>query len=648
MPLPPETTKVAIAELAAQLHKSRTNSLTIPVPEGKTVDVTDGFSGVVEGGQVRFASLEDINVIVAAHTLVELRAAGPLTAESLFNAAYKLWRCEIGHSDMAAGRMLASVSEVDVLLMAVERISKGAQVFDVLHLVQAFLLHADTVSLDSLVALSDAQYEKTKRDMAAGMLFGAVENWLSSRVEIAKKLTGQLLTGSLKTRENLLSAAWMGWFKSDSTAAAEEILRAAGRANDVQVIALAIWLAGRMCGADTIRDDLKKKLENLINQRLSGEDGQERKAAVQASVGLLHLTDEFDTNLSALAVPQNQEVLSSIACELGLHHKELLEQGRYFHWLDRCVSLGPDYEGAIGSMEYSLSLLIVPEGIYLHEALNFLKAWVVKQPSKGPNDRKFSETFSQCTLQILNHPTLLSGWLTDWLSGDDIKLPSSVAGVLFSISTRGSSGLRFSTEILDGMSQEELVFLARRFLGYIHDANQLLSLALSLLDMKDPETRAFPLMRSLLIEEIGYDFPGSTIDALKDASQKTNSDSVRQLLDSICLAIETGMDQLEKLPRLKELAPPSALRRQFSLARGRQMSDAAKEAGKKSIFQQIATTTYIKAAHTTFQYQRDSYTEPMQMKSISHSYQLPRRENLDPVGNAIRGFGLRNAKRGSK
>jgi hypothetical protein len=597
-------------------------------------------------GQVQFRSAEELNTIVASHVLVELRANGPLTTESLFDAAYQLWRCEIGHPDMAAGRLLASVTEDDVLEMAVQRISNGAQVFDVLHLVQAFLLHANTLSLDSLIALSDAQYEKTKRDMAAGMLFGAIERWFSSHRDFAEILTRRLLVEPLQMRENLLGAAWMGWFNSDATPAVQEVLHIAGQTKHVQAVPLAIRLAGRMLHAAEPSAEFKGKLEELINDQLLESSELEHQAAIQAAVGLIHRTSRFDVYLKRLADAADQLALAHIAVALGAQQQALIEQGRYFFWLDMCAALSSEYSDAIGAMEYSLSLLLVPEGTYQRQALGFLKAWVEKQPSNGPSNRQFAETFSQCSLQILNHQELLSGWLTDWLSGDGDKLPSAVAGVLFGLSTRGGSNLSFSAELLDRMTAAQLVFLARRLLGYIHDADHLLSLALSLLGTKDAEKRVFPFMPSFLVEEIGYDFPGSTIDALKDASRKTADDSVRQLLNAGCLSIETSMDQLEKLPRLKELAPPDGLRRQFLLARGRQMSDASKEANKKSIIQQIATTIYIKAGQTTFQYQRDAYTEPMQMNTISHSYQLPRRENLDPVGNAIRGYQMRNAKRG--
>ncbi|MES2951412.1 MAG: hypothetical protein V4858_23005 [Pseudomonadota bacterium] len=650
MPPVDETQLISVAELALMLHQGGTGGLSIPIPNGKEVD----FGGAaehpasVEDAHLRFKCLEDINAIVASDILAKLRAEGSVEADSLFKAAYSLWRHEIGHSDMASGRLLANATEVDVLQLAADRISKGAQVFDVLHLVQAFLLSAKALDTESLILLNDAQYERTRGDMAVGMLFSSIEIWMSSHAEKAALLTNSLLSDELKSRENLLGAVWMGWFKSNSNAAATKLLDVTAPESDVQVAALSLRVAARMLHSQTLDAEYGTKLRNLISANLLSPDSTKRMAAVGAATQLIHLTTEFDEHLSALAIASNQDVLAHLAVALGRYSQELLDGERYFYWLNRCRTLEPTYKGAIDFLQYPLASLITPNSAHCNAALDFLRTWVLAQPHNGPNNRQFTEIFSQCTSQILSDPDLFADWLTSWLLGEDTKLPSSAAGVLSTVSGRRSASLKFSKSILDGLNQAELMFLTRRLLGYVHDADQLLSLALSLLLINDSENRVWPFMRSLLVDEIGYDYPTSTIEAVEKVAEKATSGRDQQVLNSICLEIERQMKELEKLPRLNELKPPSTLQMQFSLARRRQMNEATKEAEKGSIIQQLVSKTYIKAGHTSFQYQRDAYTEPMQMKSFSHMIQLPRREILDPVGNAIRMYILRNAKRDEK
>lgn len=72
------------------------------------------------------------------------------------------------------------------------------------------------------------------------------------------------------------------------------------------------------------------------------------------------------------------------------------------------------------------------------------------------------------------------------------------------------------------------------------------------------------------------------------------------------------------------------------------------DAQSKSILRQLATTVHLKGGDRSFQYLPEvlKYTEPMQLKSLSVSFEMPRREALDPVGNAFRMHINRSAKRG--
>lgn len=343
MPPVDETQLIPVAELALILHKSGTGGLSIPIPAGKDVDFGDAakYPTSVEDENLRFERSEDVKAIVAAHILAKLRAEGSIEADSLFKAAYSLWRHEIGHSDMASGRLLANATEVDVLQLATDRISKGAQVFDVLHLVQAFLLSTSALDTESLILLNDAQYERTKGDMAVGILFNSIESWMSSHAATAERLTNSLLSDELKSRENLLGAVWMGWFKSNSIAAATRLLAVAESEHDVQAVSLSIRLAARMLHSHTLDAEYETKLKNLINASLLSTDSTKRLAAVSAATDLIHLTTEFDEHLSALATATNQDVLANIAVALGRHHEELLDGERYFFWLNKCCTLEP-------------------------------------------------------------------------------------------------------------------------------------------------------------------------------------------------------------------------------------------------------------------------------------------------------------------
>ena len=97
-----------IGELARALHERGGASLDIDLPANATIDL-EGQPGVqIDGTKVCFASLADLNRIVAAEVQHALGADGMADAERLFGAAMALQCHEIGHPDQASGRLLAA------------------------------------------------------------------------------------------------------------------------------------------------------------------------------------------------------------------------------------------------------------------------------------------------------------------------------------------------------------------------------------------------------------------------------------------------------------------------------------------------------------------------------------------------------------
>ena len=122
------------------------------------------------------------------------------------------------------------------------------------------------------------------------------------------------------------------------------------------------------------------------------------------------------------------------------------------------------------------------------------------------------------------------------------------------------------------------------------------------------------MMRWLLGDEIGYDYPGTTIRRLQVAEQAADP-AAAALLAEIRERIEADMAQLDALPRLKELAPPPALRRAFLRERAKQMARAMADAQSKSILQQLVTTVHLKGGDRSFQYMPEVQKYPVPMQS---------------------------------
>ena len=121
--------------------------------------------------------------------------------------------------------------------------------------------------------------------------------------------------------------------------------------------------------------------------------------------------------------------------------------------------------------------------------------------------------------------------------------------------------------------------------------------------------------------------------------------SHKEYLLKVAERIDEVANAQSSLPMLNELRAPTKLRRLFARARAKQMNESFEAANEKSIFRQIATQITIKAGRGTFSYRDANYGPSMKLSTMSHSIELPRREAFDPIGNSIRHFGFRLAKR---
>lgn len=637
-------------QLALALHTAGDVELATLLPEnwsGAHEEVGDGY--IISAGKLTFASLADRNQTLAQDIFTRYFSAGTIARDVLFSVARELWSKEIGHTDFASGRLLVEVSRsVDVLHLAASHISAGANCFDVLHVIAAMLVHADDLRIESLIDLARAQHDGTKRDFFSGLLYNAVDKWLATRPEAARALYKNLAESADEVTASLLGTAIIGLSRSDP---AESVsLSIATSASEHKFFRrIGLWICGRILQQSNISAADRIKLEQCILVGFHDPDIEIRQEAVRAAAGSLHLSQAFDAALWELSQTEDQHALTAIEDALFMKAPELKEQGRFLKWLPVLVALAPSGERPMDSLDNVLSEILKNDSMDRLEVIEFLTSWTLRHSGGTPIEKTFAQCFDQCMYKLVGLPDLLSSVITNWLIHEERQLAGAAAGMLAELHIHNFHKATFDSKALESMDAGELMFLAKRLLGFVHDPQQLLSLGLSMLNV-DADTlhRTVPLLRALMIDEIGYDYPGTTIEALTTAAATESRPDVKLALEGWRKSLESIQNELEQLPRLNELRPPSRLQRQFALARSKQMDRAQKEASKGSIFRQISTEIPLKAGRGCFNHMHGQYGEPSSLKTFSYSVELPRREVLDPVGNAIRGFRLRTVKKSTE
>lgn len=636
---------VTAGKLARQLQAADRGGLEIEIPAGSQLDLSTTAGASVDGGKLRFARPEDRNSAAAWDVLAEL-GDPPFDQQVVWSAAYDLWRCEIGNTDMASGRFLAAVHPwASVLRLATTRITRPADVFDALHLVEATLPYLEAVELPDLVALCDAEQPHTVNDLAGGVFYNALSRWFGRKPAAARDMVEMLLAQSCKTRGNLLGAVWMAWFASDPQASVSRLVDADMRSDLTELHAVTCWIAGRMLTEPSLSAGLASALEARILLRITNQEVVQRRAGLRAAGAVLHMRRTFDEALRACIATGDQDAVGCVAQALSRNHEDLLQAGIFFEWLPLCVGLGDEFDRALDELDYSLSRLLRHESAHVEPVLEFLEAWVRVHLGSTVGKREFADRFDVCTQALRSHPPLLARVFTRWMLAEGQATANAAAGVVADMRSDGHTAIEFDRAVLDTATEADLLYVVRRMLGFLIEPKQMITLALSLLELRNSKERVLPFLRWVLYEEIGYDYPGTTSDALKQrAAHETDAD-VRELLGSIAAQLEADMSALEALPRLRELKVPMALRRDLAKARAKEMQSSIHEAQKRSVFAQIVTQVHIKAGETSFQHHGESWSEPMHFASHSVSFEMPRREVLDPVGNAYRRLQLRTAKR---
>lgn len=634
----------SVADFALQLHKEGASSLRLELrPEQMPAaeDLPAGCSLI--SGAIEFESIELRNEFIAL-TAHDNYLSSSTTSEYLFKHAYELWRHEIGHNDKASGRFLALASaNIDVLALGAKRIIAGENVFNILNLIEAALPYLKTLNVQSIVDLIEAKYDPTKNDLAAGLINGALEHWLERQPEIAYELHKKTLENLNEATSSLLGNATIAISKSDYSAAI------AISTDDLQSgilmqMQVAAWSLGRLLLDENPTPTEINIVSDIVIKHIASEIPEVRSEAIKAAVGAIHKTAVFDEILQELAESADQEVLCAAANALFFKSKEIQARGITQHWLQLLPALKPEFAGAIKHLDWAISKLL-PDHEYTDIALSTLSQWITSNNRPRTKDYKITELFDDTIRVLISLEEPFSQLLTDWLMSDRPELVVGLEEILLQISTGAEKTLRFEKSRLDQLSESELLFLARRMLGFIYDQDQLTSLALSMLQSNDVEKRIYPLLGELLVNEIGYDYPGSTADALFKTADETSSKSHQAFLRAAAEEINRTLEQQMALPTINELKPPSSLRRLFNRARAKQMANSREEADKDSFWRQIATEIPIKAGMRTFSYRDSSYGASMELSSISHSFELPRREVFDPIGNSLRRIGFRIAKR---
>lgn len=638
----------SVLDAALSLHQRKNADLTFTPFDnsGKPSTECDTLWRCVEG-QIEFANLSARNHCAALATFKQLI---PLAGtEALLDAAYALWSDEIGHSDSASGRLLGFASHDVNVLQAVAHAIQVKQhsrmdVFDFLHLVEASLPHLLDIDASNVVALIDVQHDATKRDMAGGLIYSAIEHRLQSHPKIAWEIWRITRKSMSESMQNLYGIALQALLHTDQKSSALEKTRADTENTNPQISGAALWTLGRAIQTHQLTEPDLSDCIAVLTSKTHSPSTETQQAAVRAVAHAALRDERLMSELRRLASVASEYSLAVVAEFMYMNQQDFSVSSSHFNELiQSLVSLSPSQNHAIKNFDRVLRKLYqASENRQL--VVDCLAQWIIRHGDSSLNDQTSIELFDQTFRQIANDNLGFQTLITEWLVSKEKNLAVACAGLISYLEIRGKKSPAFSSVVLDTFNEQDFGFLARRLLGYVISENALLSLTFSLLETRSAPERSYRWVQALLMEEVGRDYQPATIEALT-ARFKTAITPEKEFFAQMHAVLLQRSMAKDHLPRLQELRPPARLRRASTLNRAREMESAQAEGNQKSVLRSLFTEVPLKAGRGFFVVSNNQVGPTQQLKTISHSINLPMRALTDPVGYEISVLYQRIAKR---
>lgn len=234
------------------------------------------------------------------------------------------------------------------------------------------------------------------------------------------------------------------------------------------------------------------------------------------------------------------------------------------------------------------------------------------------------ETFPSAIYVLKEHKILRNSILTQLFNNDSSSFHVYARKIVSDLWVHKIYDVEFDDGIIKEMSDVDLIFVTRKVLGHIYQAQPLCSLFFSVVKACPSNKKNLSLVKEVFVNEISEDYPESTKAFLKDQIKSVSSVQAKNFIETVLSDIEKRQNQLSSLRYAKELAPSKPRERQLLRAMAKQHQKAEKQAFKGSILQDLSTQTPLKAGKGWFSRIDGQYREPSPLQSLSISTEMPR------------------------
>ena len=555
----------------------------------------------------------------------------------IVSTAFNLWEKSFRKDRKIAGLFLSLYEDdFEILQLLLE---SDRDPYDITSLADQYIKYAKNIDTHKLFKFFATIYKEKKQYTG---IYSSLDDRLSKIPNKCQEIIKNFHYNIQPDTIQLYNIALLSLKKQHYTSAIDILIEDIEK-NDNILSPQALWIIGRVIE----KSDNKYRESDIfevINKSISSPVFQISNSAVQAAVDAVGNIDRISSIIRNLLESNNQEMINSLSAKLSIT-KNLTSHDDFEFWLFSICNAAMNNDTLNSSIFHIFSLLAKDEST--HDLLVNCIFIMIRNNSISEEDKRI-EIFLH---ELTKKPTLTNKLFTLALIDENPRtagFSKLVATYLFV--HRSEHILEYDLSIINNFIEQDFILLALRTLGFISNETQLVSLILSLLQVKKAEKRTYVLVKDVIINEIAMDYPGYVQDELKirKSNIKNKRSHILKLYSYILDTVDGYISSFNTLPRIKELEPPSSLSHNFKKEREKVSIRKSKLQEENSFIFQMASKITLKAGIASFNYNdfnQKGYSEPSYLHEYSSSYSLPRRYVMDNIGYEIRIVQLKCCKK---
>lgn len=486
----------------------------------------------------------------------------------------------------------------------------------------------------------------TDRDLTGGMVFTAMESLSQNQSDLANELLNLLISESDDISAVLIAPTLSGLSKIDFKKAHRRSIELS-QSKKTELAQSGIIALSIITYDDGDRQsELNETLERYA--QLDKTTSESKASALATGYGnLIEAGVDVGEKLVRLSRRQQPKVQASIATVLFRRLDDFSDETWFRDALLNLKTTKPEYKGIIHEIDMTLYGLLKKETDLVFQ---FLEAWITNHDyGHGTEENELPSVMNSTIHRLCDYSGALEKWITRWFNSNDRRLHQAAADLSAEYCRERPNGtkrqINLSQEVLNKCSEDDVIFILQKVLGNVILQGEVQSSLIFSILRREPCSEA--LQREIyyaFIKYIAYNFPGSALEYLREKST-SGSDIEKEIATKIIKRMDQYYDALQNLPRLKELDPPESRLNMYMKMRMKESARISELANEKSVLLKLVTKIPLKAGKSFFHKLGGQYSEKTDLGRISTSFEIPRGEYIDPVGQAILRFNWRTLTR---